>query len=153
MKVYWSSRRGCVICSANASGNALGGGDQKEAGVWLPPNVVDIEQLWAYARPKLIIDDDLKRLPPPPPPPPGGSHNGSTEQPPDFLEWQNLVGRRNWKLGWWTGDLAFSKNAVKTAKQRYGVKKPDNALNVTQGQLNRHGWALMFKLPEGTNLR
>src|SRR2546430_10883751 len=33
MKVYWSSRKGCVICSANASGSALGGSSQKEAGV------------------------------------------------------------------------------------------------------------------------
>lgn len=51
MKVYWSSRRGCVICSANASSQALGAGTQKEAGVWLPANVVDIERLWSYAKP------------------------------------------------------------------------------------------------------
>jgi hypothetical protein len=33
MKVYWSSIRGCVIGSANASASALGAGGLKEAGV------------------------------------------------------------------------------------------------------------------------
>jgi hypothetical protein len=46
MKVYWSSSGGCVICSANASGGALGSGNHKEAGVWLPPGKVNIERLW-----------------------------------------------------------------------------------------------------------
>lgn len=36
MKVYWSSRRGAVVCSANASAGALGRSGLKEAGVWLP---------------------------------------------------------------------------------------------------------------------
>jgi hypothetical protein len=50
MKVYWSSRKGCVVCSANASGNALGGGGLIEAGVRLPPGAVDCSAtIWVKA--------------------------------------------------------------------------------------------------------
>jgi hypothetical protein len=103
VKVYWSSNRGCVICSANASGSALGGGHQKEAGVWLPPGQVDIDRLWANAKPQAITGPDLKRLPPPRV---NGPNGGNSPPPPDFIEWLNSFGRPDWKIGWWTADGA-----------------------------------------------
>jgi hypothetical protein len=140
MKVYWSSSRGCVICSADASGNALGGGGQKEAGVWLPPGQVDIERLWTYAQPQPITDIDLKRLTPLGPPP-------------DFLEWQTVSGRRDWKLGWWYWLAEFAKDAVKKAKQSYGVIEPNDFVNVKKGQVRADDWVLLFRLPNGTGLK
>ncbi len=156
MKVYWSSRLGCVICSANASGQGLGGdGSQKEAGVYLPPNAVDIQRLWDYAKPKPIRGGDLKRLTRDSERASKQNNNVSCSEEPaaDFLEWQSFSGRRDWKLGWWEGDIPFAKNAVKTAKQRFGVTEPDNMLSAKKAQLNRTDWALMFKLPGGTAVR
>lgn len=153
MKVYWSSRRGCVICSANASSNALGGGGQKEAGVWLPPERVDIERLWSYAKPKPIKDGDLKRLARLAERMSTDYADRSVELPPDFLEWQNFSGRRDWKLGWWVEEAEYAKDAVKMAKQRYGVTKPNNMLNMKKGQAHNSDWFLMFGLPGGTYMR
>jgi hypothetical protein len=123
MKVYWSSRRGCVIGSANASGNALGGGIQKEVGVWLPPNVVDIQRLWDYAKPKLMNPKvDLKRLTLEGERAPPYYPNLIREQPPNFLEWRTSSGgRRDWKLGSWDVESGFAKEAVAKARQTYGV--------------------------------
>ena len=45
MKVYWSQARGCIITSANLSSSALGASGLKEAGVFLPPGSVDIDEL------------------------------------------------------------------------------------------------------------
>ena len=138
MKVYWSSRHGCVICSANASGKALGGGNQKEAGVLLPRDQVDIEKLWAEAKPKPITNGDLKllrrksdRVP---------KHNtGPAEVPaepaPEFFEWLDLPGRREWKLGWWGTKGVASKDAVMKARQTFGVLKRDvHGLNVKKAK-------------------
>jgi hypothetical protein len=62
MKVYWSEKRGCVITSANASGAALGGGGQKEAGVWPPVGSVEIDRLWTQADPKPAGRAPIERL-------------------------------------------------------------------------------------------
>ena len=62
MKVYWSSIKGCVICSANVSINALGKGGLKEAGVLLPPGTVDVEKLLSESKPSPISNVDLRSL-------------------------------------------------------------------------------------------
>jgi hypothetical protein len=153
MKVYWSSRRGCVICSANASGKALGGGSQKEAGVWLPPAHVDIERLWTYAKPKPITDGDLKRLTRLGERVSWHAANSAPETPPDFLEWQNFSGRGAWRLGWWEGETAFAEDGVKKAKQSYGVAEPNNCVNVKKGQVRKYDWLLQFQLPGSTYVK
>jgi hypothetical protein len=152
MKVYWCSRRGCVICSANASGHALGAGAQKEVGVWLPPNIVDIERLWSYANPKPINDADLKRLARLAERVPKYNASGSEASRPDFLGWQNFSGRLDWKLGWWDENAKFAKEAVKIAKRAYGVMAPEDFLAVTKEQARPHDWFLTFRLAHGTDL-
>ena len=62
MKVYFSSARGAVICSANASSNGLSGAGLKEAGVLVDAQEVDIARLIAYAKPRSISAVDLKML-------------------------------------------------------------------------------------------
>lgn len=153
MKVYWSSRRGCVICSANASGKALGGGIQKEAGVYLPPSTVDIEQLWEYARPTPIEDADLRHLEHENQRAPHHFPNLTSEPPPDFLEWRRLFGRPDWKLGTWEVSGALSTAAVDRAKKTYGVHKPFNYLYARDGELKDYDWVLSFKLPGVTYIR
>jgi hypothetical protein len=154
MKVYWSSRRGCVICSANASGSALGGGNQKEAGAWFSPNVVDIDRLWDYTKPKLIEKGDLKRLARDAEKPGKRNANGSEEMPPDFLEWLTLSGRRDWKLGWWSEEATeFAEDAVEKAKQSYGVEEPNDFICVKQGQVQARNWLLKFRIPGETFIR
>ena len=152
MKVYWSSRRGCVICSANASGQALGAGPQKEVGVWLPPNIVDIERLWSYANPKPINDADLKRLTRLAERVPRHNVSRSEEPRPDFLGWQNFSGRLDWKLGWWMTNAKFAKDAVKIANRTYGVTEPADFLDLTREQARPNDWFLTFRLPGGTDL-
>jgi hypothetical protein len=152
MKVYWSSRRGCVIGSANASGNALGGGIQKEAGVWLPPNIVDIQRLWDYAKPKLIKRVDLVRLTLEGERAPSYYPSLTREQPPNFLEWRTSSSRRDWKLGSWDEVSDFAKEAVAKARLTYGVKHPSDYLFVKQGELKDTDWALSFKVPSVTSI-
>jgi hypothetical protein len=152
MKVYWSSRRGCVIGSANASGNALGGGIQKEAGVWLPPNIVDIQILWDYAKPKLIKPVDLKRLTLEGERPPPFYPDIIREPPPNFLQWRTSSSPRDWKLGSWDVESDFAKEAVAKARQTYGVKHPSDYLCVKQGELKDTDWVLSFKVPSVTRI-
>lgn len=47
MKLYWSSRKGAVVTSANLSSNAYGHGDLKEFGVRLPAGTIDIDRVIA----------------------------------------------------------------------------------------------------------
>lgn len=151
MKVYWSKRKGCVICSANASGSALGSTSQKEAGVLLAPGELNIERLWSYAQPTEIGQADIRRL----------ASNTKRLKPrqtprgqrgaPDFLEWRGLR-IDDWKLVWWEEDAEFAKASIATAKTRYGVAKPHGLLNLRKGQLAAHDWALTFRLPNVTNV-
>jgi hypothetical protein len=153
MKIYWSSHGGFVVCSANASGSALGGGTQKEFGVLLPPKVVDIQRLWVYAKPRPITKNDLERLAVLGDAVPRPKTTSSSERSPDFVEWQNLPGRRAWKLGWWdTGDAEFAEAAVKAVREVYGVRQPNQCLHVKQQHTRSGDWLLQFKLPGVTNL-
>jgi len=153
MKVYWSSRRGCVICSANASGGALGGGTQKESGVYLPPTTVDIQILWEYADPNPVEDHDLERLEHENQRPPHHFPGLTSEPPPDFLEWRRLFRRSDWKLGAWVSEGALSKNAAAQAQETYGVKEPFDYLYAREGELNDYDWVLSFRLPGVTYIR
>lgn len=153
MKVYWSSRNGCVITSANASGSALGSVSQKEAGVWLPSRQVNISKLWKYAKPTRIRPADLRllnkkadRLP----------VNAWQEPPssemPDFIEWWEKP-LSTWKLGWWDNhDPGFAPESLETAKARFGVVKPYTYLNCAASQLKAHDWALSFDLPAASSI-
>jgi hypothetical protein len=149
MKVYWSSKEGCVICSANASGSALGGTSQKEAGVFLPVDTVDIDRLWKYAAPKRINDDDLRRLTRDTERIPRRPVARPDEEKPDFLEWYGS--RLNeWKLGWWTEGAGIAEKSSKEAKQRFGVLKPADILNIQKGTANSYDWMLSYYSPDAT---
>jgi len=153
MKVYWSSRNGCVITSANASGSALGSASQKEAGVWLPSSQVNISKLWQYAKPKKILPAHLRllnkqadRIP----------VNAWQEPPsselPDFMEWWEKP-LSPWKLGWWDDDdPGFALESLETANAKFGVLKPNTYLNCAASQLKAHDWAISFDLPAARSI-
>lgn len=153
MKVYWSQRRGAVICSANASRHALGRAALKEAGVWLSPGEVDIERLRRYANPQQITAADLQTL--------GRESDklaaaiGRSSAMPatptfGYTEWYMMAGRRSWKLGWWTDDdLSTAASSKAQAKSMYGRTEPANLINAAKGRIQSGDWLLCFKLPEG----
>jgi hypothetical protein len=151
MKVYWSNRNGCVICSANASGSALGATSQKEAGVFLPAGIVDIGRLWKFAKPKAIKSDDLQSLERETAKLPRSSIGFPQDDVPDFIEWQReRIG--SWKLGWWTETAVTARIAKYVAKDRYNINSPHDFLNVTKGQLRVGDWALTFRLHNFQNM-
>jgi hypothetical protein len=155
MKVYWSSKRGCVIGSANASGHSLGRGGLKEAGVWIPTGRVRIERLLRYAGPSPITDSELRHLAKASDEIASRSPRlaGRREGRPTFLQWFDMPSRKSWKLAYWTDDnLQTAKVARAESLARYGVREPYDAINSVKGQISRGDWLLCFRLPKGDRL-
>jgi len=151
MKVYWSSARGCIICSANASANALGRQGLKEAGVWLPRGSVNVDELLRYARPVLIRDSDLKKL---------ARANDVVAaavrqrvepgERPSFTEWLQMAGHKPWKLACWTEEsLVVAKLAKSKARTTFGVGELHDAISGRKGQYGQGDWLLCSRLPAG----
>ncbi|MGX1198993.1 phospholipase D family protein [Parvibaculum sp. MBR-TMA-1.3b-4.2] len=151
-KVYWSSRKGCVICSANLSSNALGKDGTKEAGVFFEPGIVDIEKFIQETRPRTISDGDLETL----------NHQSKVlgvargvsakkakRRAVSFSDWYEASFREPWKLGWSSDEGGVSEAAVIEAKNIYGVRQPQNHINVDEDQVSSGDWLLCFSLPEG----
>ena len=149
MKVYWSETRGCIITSANASANALGKGDLKEVGIYLPPGEVDIDRLIKYADPEDITDKKMEKLgretnllraklPPYFPHPPKGKDK-------DFLSWYNDPHKEVWKLGWWEDSAEAAKSVIEECKKGY-KSKPKDWNNFPKGVIKPGEWILNFKL-------
>jgi hypothetical protein len=147
MKVYWSSRKGCVVCSANASNNALGSGGLIEAGVRLPQGAVDVDRLWKAAKPDPVSAVDLKDLANKTPQrKPPDSHR-SRAKAPSFLDWTKTEGVQSWKLGWWdVHGGAMTKAAKSKARRTYGIRNPHDHLPVARGQVGANDWLLMFNV-------
>lgn len=149
MKVYWSSAKGCVMTSANASGSALSRGGLQEAGIFLEPGQVDVDQLIKSIAPKPVKKADLldlqrkadaldakgiSRA--------GGGHSESVE----FDEWLASFARKPWKLGWWTEYGAMSAAAEAEAKRTYGVSSANDYLSCQGRQYKAGDWILAFEL-------
>jgi hypothetical protein len=62
MKVYWASKPGVVITSANLSTNALGAGDLKEFGVLLPATSIDIDEVIKTLKLRPFSREEMDRL-------------------------------------------------------------------------------------------
>jgi hypothetical protein len=156
MKVYWSSRKGCVIGSANASDNALGKNGLKEAGVFLPEGIVDIERLLRVAKPSEITSKEMRLLRRK-----GdaitaalGREPGQSDKATTFLDWFDSKGRTNWKLGWWDDDdVEVAKSAKARALREYGQAETDDMLNVAKGQATMNDWLLCFNVITGADVK
>ncbi len=151
MKVYWARAKGCVITSANASQAAMGASSQKEAGVLLSAEQVDVRKLWDYAAPEPIEDKDLRELESRADREPGGSSKQNLEPALSFRAWR-LHQLKGWKLAGWDGDASFADEAMQKAKQTFGVESPYDFVNCARGQFKLHDWALSFDCSNGTQL-
>jgi hypothetical protein len=144
-KIYWSSRKGCVICSANASAAAQGGSGQKEAGVFLPKGSVDIQRFWDEAAPQPVGKADLAKLARQGENAPRVPGMGSPAQASDFSEWRRRQWQA-WKLCGYYGSVKLSKSAKSKAQKTFGATDPYNWLDEAEGVVKPREWLLMFDL-------
>ncbi len=143
MKVYWSNRKGCVICSANASSSALGMRGLKEAGAWFPPGAVDIDRLWEYAHPLPIKDKDLENLIFANGCDQGKGHPNGNEEIPGFLEWSRKRFGRKWRLSRSVGGVSIARPAVEKAKKLYNENDPYYWIDFPKNSVERSEWILV----------
>ena len=153
MKVYWSSKKGAVICSANASANALARGGLKEAGVLLPPGAVKIDKLIRYARPRPISDRDLQTLARESDrlwPVRARTAHRRPDESPSLEEWLSSRSHKPWKIGWWYQVTShFSSAELAEAAERHGTKTPYAAVDCGTGHCRSGDWVLKFDATSG----
>ena len=146
MKVYLSSNRGSIVCSANVSLHALGRKGLREAGVFLPPGAVEIGRLLKYVRPRPISDADLRKLARASDRLSAGRpQSRSSSEPASLREWLASEGRKKWKLGWWDEEGTIAKVVKAEAQARYGIAEPASALNCRKKDHRAGDWVLEFK--------
>jgi hypothetical protein len=149
MKVYWSRDRGCIITSANASSSALGVSGLKEAGVYLPPGLVDIDKLIRYASPRDVSQSDLHKL--------DqrvraykrnvGNKGQQKGKAPDFLDWYTSLHRSKWKIAWFGEEVnGTAKAAKEMTYSEYGLKEPYTWGSISKGRVRKTDWLLSFFL-------
>ena len=151
MKIFWSQKAGCVIGSANLTNNALGEDGLFEAGVFLPNSTsVKIDSIIKYLPVSEVNKDSLTKL--------DLAHkayfakNGTGRQKQkvrSFLEWYNATPHENWKLGWWSEDVAFPKEAKSMAKEEFDGNL-SNFLFVKKGTYIKNDWVLNYRINEET---
>jgi len=146
MKIYWTEDKGAVLTSANLSKNALGAGDLREIGIFLPSKAIDINKILQSIKPKPVSQKALAAL--------EKIHrdyqsknkfNSSKTERNSFLEWYDLE-KSKWKIGHWESSTEISKAAKKISKKEYGLSSPETALSCTENQYKRLDWILRFRL-------
>jgi hypothetical protein len=147
MKVYWTARKGAVITSANLSTNALGSGDLKEAGVFLPAGEVDIAKLLSIVKPRPVSKNELLRL--------EKEYNAlsvkhrrraASTKGTSFKDWYKSAYRTPWLLGWSNNEGDFSKEAIKIGRDEYEVREPYWFIDGRRGDYSKDDWILTFTL-------
>jgi hypothetical protein len=125
MKIYWSSRGGAVVTSANLSTNALGAGGLKEVGVRLPPGELNIQRILSALKMRSVTPAELdlldrerdryvvrtQMLHP------------KVSRRDSFPDWYESPMRKRWLLGCW-GDPTFvlGEATRDVLKAQHGVK-------------------------------
>ena len=150
MKVYWSQARGCIITSANLSSSALGASGLKEAGVFLPPGSVDIDELIHRAKPEKITDRQMRQLERASRRLRARQGRRSQAKPArrDYLAWYRGPHRsaESWKLGWWTDLLSRPAAAGKALSRREYDRDPEDWFSVKRNLAAPEDWLLCFEL-------
>jgi hypothetical protein len=147
MKVYWAARRGTIITSANLSTNALGTGNLKEFGVFLPADAVNIDDVIESIKSRPLNNKDLQEL--------ELEHRKlsvSQRRQVDkidkvlYPEWFSLRPLNQWKLGWWDEDCALAKNAEEIIRTDFGRRTACDWVTSKEGDYKKHDWVLSFQL-------
>jgi hypothetical protein len=147
MKVYWSESIGGIITSANLSKNALGSGDQKEIGILLKSDELDIARVITSIKPRPVSSKELFELdrlykadyvrnPP---------KNGRKQRN-NYLEWYEEPFREEWKLASCEGYCPLSSTAKKKSIEEYDVDIPNYWLNSAKEDYKENDWILTFTL-------
>jgi len=147
MKVYYAEERGCVITSANLSTNALGGGDQKEIGILLAAEELNIDTVTSSLRLRPVTRQELRRL--------DRQDNlymsknpvRTGAKPVTFREWYDSEFRPEWKLvsvEKSTGPVSL--RVEETLKAEYGVKRIQSGIKALPGMFSKGDWTLKFPL-------
>ncbi len=147
MKIYWSEDKGAVITSANLSTNALGSGNLREIGVFLPSGQVEIDEILRTVSRRPVSNKELLDL--------DKRHHdyeiknrASRDKSNDlsFSEWYQLPFRSAWKIGYWDADSAFASTTKKIAKEEYGVTNPHDFISCAGNTYKKNDWVLTFYL-------
>ena len=150
MKVYWSEARGCVVTSANLSANALRVRGLKEAGVWMEPNTVNIDELLKEAQPYDVTDSRIKRLRRD-----EERYNDAmasigkreTNDGFQYFDWYKLssAAQTKWKLGAYEDDYGVAEAARKLVKTKFNLDEPDHYHGVSKDSVREGDWLLQFQ--------
>jgi hypothetical protein len=154
MKLYWTEDKGAVITSANLSTNALGAGNLKEIGIYLPAGQLDIEKVLRHLKERPVTNQELFKL--------DKQHLAyqkvTREKQPksqwnSFAEWYKLQPNSKWKIGW--GDTVgdFSKKAKEIVKAEYNVSRPHDFALGQRGDYQENDWVLNFDLSKSSPTR
>jgi hypothetical protein len=147
MKLYWTEDKGAVITSANLSTNALGAGNLRELGIYLPAGQLDIRKVLSSLKKRPVTNQELLRL--------DRQHleyQKVTRQKQQkahgisFAEWYELQFKPKWKIGWGDVDGDFSKNAKEIAREEYNVRTPHYFVVGKRGDYQKNDWVLTFDL-------
>lgn len=151
MKIFWSQKAGCVIGSANLTNNALGENGLFEAGVFLPNSAsVKIDGIIKYLPVFEADDDSIDKL--------DREHKayyakngaGKLEQKMrSFSEWYDATPHEKWKLGWWSEEADFPKEAELMAKEEFGGNLK-TFLNAKKRMYVKNDWVLSYKVSENS---
>lgn len=146
-KVYWSSKAGAVIASANLSDNAFGSGNLREAGVALASKYVDIDHLiesidatgvtpesLETLRREEAIEKSVRT---------GG---GASVNVPSFDRWYDGKGGTPWKWDHYgqTGGIV-SKRAKEAVKQINPTFVPQDFCYCNKGEFRAEDWILRVR--------
>lgn len=151
MKLYWTKRHGAIITSANISTNALGKGNLKEIGIYIPSTDIDIRKVILSLKSRPVIEEEMRLL--------DKMHkvyyktNKSfrvKNKPTSFKEWYELKGME-WKLGAAESiGKKASKNSIEIAKQHFNIIKPYDFIECKKYDYKKEDWVLTFILKDKT---
>src|SRR5690606_2726716 len=124
---YWTENQGAVVTSANLSTNALGSGDLKEIGVYLPSSEINIDKIISTLDIKLVNDRDLFKL---------DKEFRINYKNNNFVRFQNITNRiktfetwylqkgEKWKIAAYDELTKSNEYANKYAQERYFISEP-----------------------------
>lgn len=136
-KLYWSSKRGAVIGSANLTNNALGEGGLYEIAVRVPAGQISLRPILRGLKVEPDFDAVLKKL--------HTEHinfynknskwkivsGGKRTRPKSFLGWMSQgPSRQEWRLGWYPEEAKPPADASKAYKKLTGSVEDDYYLGV-----------------------
>ncbi len=144
MKVYWTAKHGAVVTSANLSTNAYGRGALHEAGVLLPSNSIDIDDVIESVNPRDVTPKSLrklriesKRV----------ERNTSTNKKKTFLDWLKKPKINPWKLhcfGEYGGGA--SGRLREAAKEETGTTRVEDWIYCRRGDVKAEDYVLIIDL-------